>query len=272
MKNRIFAFNDAATFEKKLAQFSDWCKENGSPTVCFQIHSEELDPGKLRPVWETLERVFPKVPWFGNSTSGNIVDCEKASEISISAIIFEKPTTKIQIHQYDFFNKSIRDIAREIVEEAKQNPWIKAVEIYHCISPFSTTNLCEGLDALDPSIQIFGGIVCSPDITSPNSCVFSSVGGYSKTGILVVFYGGPEFHVESRKISGWKPIGRNFHVTRSKGNVLYELSSLPAYEVYNKYLNIQNDNNFFYNALEFPMLYEHNGISIVRAAGASNPF
>ena len=126
MKNRIFAFNDAATFEKELAQFNDWCKENGSPTVCFQIHSEELDPGKLRPVWETLERVFPNVPWFGNSTSGNIVDCEKASEISISAIIFEKPTTKIQIHQYDFFNKSIRDIAREIVEEAKQNPWVKA--------------------------------------------------------------------------------------------------------------------------------------------------
>ena len=271
MKNRIFSFNNATEFEKELVQFSNWCKENGSPTVCFQIHSEELDPGKLRPVWETLERVFPKVPWFGNSTSGNIVDCEKASEISVSAIIFEKPTTKIQIHQYDFFNKSISDIAHEIVEEAKQNPWVKAVEIYHCISPFSTTNLCEGLDALDPSIQIFGGIVCSPDITSPNSCIFSSVGGYSKTGILVVFYGGPEFHVESRKISGWKPIGRNFHVTRSKGNVLYELSSLPAYEVYNKYLNIKNDNNFFYNALEFPMLYEHNGISIVRAAGASNP-
>lgn len=271
MKNRIFSFNDAATFEKELAQFSNWCKENGSPTVCFQIHSEELDPEKLKPVWETLERIFPNTPWFGNSTSGNIVDCEKASEISVSAIIFEKPTTKIQIHQYDFFNKSIRDIAREIVEEAKQNPWVKAVEIYHCISPFSTTHLCEGLSALDPSIQIFGGIVCSPDITSPNSCVFSSVGGYSTTGLLVVFYGGPEFYVESRKISGWKPIGRNFHVTRSKGNILYELSNLPAYEVYNKYLNIKNDNNFFYNALEFPMLYEHNGISIVRAAGASNP-
>ncbi len=271
MKNRIFAFNNATEFEKELVQFSNWCRENGSPTVCFQIHSEELDPAKLRPVWETLERVFPKSPWFGNSTSGNIADCEKASEISVSAIIFEKPTTKIQIHQYDFFNKSIRDIAHEIVEDAKQNTWIKAVEIYHCISPFSTTHLCEGLGDLAPDIQIFGGIVCSPDITSPNSCVFSSVGGYSTTGLLVVFYGGPEFYVESRKISGWKPIGRNFHVTRSKGNVLYELSSLPAYEVYNKYLNIKNDNNFFYNALEFPMLYEHNGISIVRAAGASNP-
>ena len=271
MKNRIFSFENAEAFENELVQFSNWCKENGSPTVCFQIHSEELDPEKLKPVWTTLEHVFPNVPWFGNSTSGNIADCEKTAEISVSAIIFEKPTTKIQVYQYDFSNKSVSDIANEIVKEANRNPWVKAVEIYHCISPFSTTLLCEGLDALDPAIQVFGGIVCSPDITSPNSCVFSSVGGYSKTGLLVVLYGGKDFFVESRKISGWKPIGRNFHVTRSEGNVLYELGGIPAYEVYNKYLNIKNDNNFFYNALEFPMLYEHNGISIVRAAGASNP-
>lgn len=271
MKNRIFSFKNAETFENELVQFSNWCKENGSPTVCFQIHSEELDPEKLKPVWTTLEHVFPNVPWFGNSTSGNIADCEKTAEISVSAIIFEKPTTKIQVYQYDFSNKSVSDIANEIVKEANRNPWVKAVEIYHCISPFSTTLLCEGLDALDPAIQVFGGIVCSPDITSPNSCIFSSVGGYTKTGLLVVFYGGKDFFVESRKISGWKPIGRNFHVTRSEGNVLYELGGIPAYEVYNKYLNIKNDNNFFYNALEFPMLYEHNGISIVRAAGASNP-
>ena len=271
MKNRIFAFNDAEAFENELVQFSNWCKENGAPTVCFQIHSEELEQEKLHPVWSTLERVFPNTPWFGNSTSGNIVNCEKASEISVSAIIFEKPTTKFQIYQYDFSQKSINDIASEIVKEANKNPWVKAIEIYHCIAPFSTTHLCEGLDALAPGIQVFGGIVCSPDIASPNSCVFSSVGGYTKTGLLVVFYGGIEFFVESRKISGWKPIGRNFHVTRSEGNILYELSGVSAYEIYNKYLNIKNDNNFFTNALEFPMLYEHNGISIVRAAGASNP-
>lgn len=95
MKNRIFSFKNAETFENELVQFSNWCKENGSPTVCFQIHSEELDPEKLKPVWDVLEHVFPNAPWFGNSTSGNIVDCEKTSEISVSAIIFEKPTTKI---------------------------------------------------------------------------------------------------------------------------------------------------------------------------------
>lgn len=271
MKNRIFAFKDAVAFDNELAIFSKWHKEHGTPAMFFQIHSTILEPEKLKPVWDILEKHFPSVPWFGNSTSGNIVDCDLAADISVSAVIFEKPSTKFLVQQYDFTKDSISGIAGNILQEVSKNPWVKAVEIYHCISPFSTTALCEGLDDLPSDIQVFGGIVCSPDITSPLSCVFSSVGGFSRTSILVVFYGGEDFFVDSRKISGWKPIGRNFHVTRSVGNILYELEGIPAYDVYNKYLSIKNDGNFFYNALEFPMLYEHNGVSIVRAAGASNP-
>ena len=270
MKNKVFAFKDAVAFENDLNLFSTWCKEHGSPTVCFQIHSAVLDSYKLKPVWNILEHVFPQAPWFGSSTGGNIADCEMATDISVSAIIFEKPTTKIEISQYDFSKASVRNIASEIVKAANRNSWVKAIEIYHCISPFSTTHLCEELDALAPDIQVFGGIVGSPDITSSESCIFSLVGGYTNTGLLVVFYGGDEFFVESRKISGWKPIGRNFQVTHSKGNILYELGGIPAYEVYNKYLDINNDKNFFDNALEFPMLYEHNEISIVRAVDATN--
>ena len=271
MKNRIFAFKDMAQFESELSLFNKWYKEHGSPTMYFQIHSAILEPEKLKPIWDILDRYFPDVPWVGNSTSGNIVDCEVSTDISVSAVIFEKPTSKFTVRQYDYSRESVGGIAQNVVKVTKDNPWVKAVEIYHCISPFSTTALCEGLDDLSSEIQVFGGIVCSPDITSPNSCIFSSEGGYTRSGLLVLFFGGPEFYVDSRKISGWKPIGRNFHVTRSEGNILYELGGIPAYEVYNKYLNIKNDQNFFYNALEFPMLYEHNGVSIVRAPGSSNP-
>lgn len=271
MKNRIFAFKDVAQFESELSLFNKWYKEHGSPTMYFQIHSAILEPEKLKPIWDILDRFFPDVPWVGNSTSGNIVDCEVSTDISVSAVIFEKPTSKFTVRQYDYSRESVGGIAQNVVKVTKDNPWVKAVEIYHCISPFSTTALCEGLDDLSSEIQVFGGIVCSPDITSPNSCIFSSEGGYTRSGLLVLFFGGPEFYVDSRKISGWKPIGRNFHVTRSEGNILYELGGIPAYEVYNKYLNIKNDQNFFYNALEFPMLYEHNGVSIVRAPGSSNP-
>ena len=48
------------------------------------------------------------------------------------------------------------------------------------------------------------------------------------------------------------------------------MDGIPAYEVYRKYLNIKNDENFFYNTLEFPLFYEHNNTTILRTPVASN--
>ncbi len=51
---------------------------------------------------------------------------------------------------------------------------------------------------------------------------------------------------------------------------MQELDGIPAYDVYHKYLNIKNDENFFYNTLEFPLFYEHNDTTILRTPVASN--
>lgn len=241
------------------------------PRMYIQIFTTVLSPHKLQPIWTIIEEVFPGVPWFGNSTSGNIVDCDAAAEITIAVTFFEKPTTRFKLLQYDMSKMSAREITQSIVAEANENPWVKAIEMYRTISANSSTNFCEGMDGLRPDIQMFGGIVCSTDLSSSDSCVFSSVGGYNPNGLIILFFGGEDFIVESIKISGWKPIGRNFHVTKSDGSVLHELSGIPAFDVYHKYLNINNDSNFFMNALDFPIMYEHNGTTIVRAPASSNP-
>lgn len=270
MKKKSFVFKNPQDFEGNLGAFKQWHGENGSPKMFFQIYSEILDEGELKIVGDVIEKVFPDVPWMGISTSGNIVNCEVSGKITVVANMFEFPTTMFKIFQYDLSAMKVDDITRDIIKQSKEYPWVKGIEMYHTISSFSTTRFCDGMRFLRSDIQMFGGIVCSPDITSPESCVFSSVGGYCKTGLLIAFYGGEDFHVKSVKISGWKPLGRNFHVTKAKGNILYELSGMPAYDVYRRYLNIKNDSNFFYNALEFPMLYEHNSTTIVRAPAASN--
>lgn len=241
------------------------------PQMYVQIFSTILSKEKLAAVSNIIEEVFPGVPWFGHSTSGNIVDCDAAADITLSFTIFEKTTTKFKLLQYDMENLSAREIARNIVRETDENPWVKAVEMYRCISSRSSTEFCDGMVGLRPNIQMFGGIVCSTDLSSSESCVFSSEGGYSKHGVVVLLFGGEDFIVESFKISGWKPIGRNFHVTKADGNVLYEMGGVPAFDIYHKYLNINNDDNFFINALDFPVLYEHNGTTIVRAPAKSNP-
>ena len=154
MKCRAFSFHCLADFENEIKNFASWHQDHGSPRLYFQIHSSILSEKSIEPVWNVIERYFPGVPWLGNSTSGNIVNCDAAEEISVSAIYFEKPTTQFMIRQYDFQEKDVKEIAAQIVAESKANPWIKAIEIYHCISSFSTTAFCDGLDDLAPEIQV----------------------------------------------------------------------------------------------------------------------
>lgn len=239
-------------------------------SMYIQIFSTELEEQSVRPIWESVEKIFPGKPWFGHSTAGNVSNCEITSDMSVAITVFEEPTTKFKMLQYSMGSQETADIASDIIAECEQNEWVKAVEFYRTINSESPSVFNEKFDCLREEIQMYGGIVCSRNVTSTDSCVFSSVGGFDTTGLIVLLFGGEDFHVNSFKVSGWQPIGRNFVVTKAEGSTIYELDGMPAYNVYKKYLKIENDENLFVNALEFPLMYEYNGAKIVRAPAAGN--
>lgn len=269
MRQMHFAYQNKESFAEALQVFGREHEPGGGPRL-FQIYSEVLDPAVIEEVTGAIGECFPDAPYIGCSTSGNIIDCELAENITVVCTDFDLPTTKFEIFQYDMAKLSVDEITAQIMEETRKNPWVKAVEMYFTIQEGSTTQFCDGLKELREDIQIFGGVTCSDDITSDDSCVFTKAYGFSGTSIVIVFYGGEDFFVDSIKVTGWKPLGRKFHVTKSQGSLLQELDGIPAYEVYRKYLNIRNDENFFYNTLEFPLFYEHNNTTILRTPVSSN--
>ena len=269
MKQIQFEYQERKSFTEKLRAFQkDSAADSGARL--FQIYSEVLDPAVIQDVTGAIEECFPDTPYIGCSTSGNIIDCELSGNITVVCTDFELPTTKFEIFQYDMAKLSVDEITAQIVEETRNRSWVKAVEMYFTIPEGSTTRFCDGLKELGEDIQIFGGVTCNDDITSDDSCVFTKAYGFSESSIIIVFYGGEDFHVDSIKVTGWKPLGREFHVTKSQGSLLQELDGIPAYDVYHKYLNIKNDENFFYNTLEFPLFYEHNDTTILRTPVSSN--
>lgn len=270
MQQVWFIYEEKESFKQKLLEFKNTDRVSSTGRRMFQIYSEILKPAVIQEVTDAIEECFPDIPYIGCSTSGNIIDCELAGDITVVCTDFELLTTRFEIFQYDMAKQSVDEITAQIVEETKKNPWVKAIEMYFTIPEGSTTQFCDGLKDIREDIQIFGGVSCSDDITSDDSCVFTKAYGFSDTSIVIVFYGGEDFHVDSIKVTGWKPLGREFHVTKSQGSLLQELDGIPAYDVYRKYLNINNDENFFYNTLEFPLFYEHNDTTILRTPVSSN--
>lgn len=270
MRQIQIAYDGAERFAGELQRFRETCGVQENGRILFQIYSEVLEEPVLAPICAAIEQVFPGSPYIGCSTSGNLIDCALSPEIIVVATLFEHASTRVQVFQYDRAELSADEITEQITCEAAARPWVRAIEMYFTIPEGSYTRFCDGMRDIHPDVQIFGGVACSDDITSDASCVCSSAGGFSESAILVVFYGGEDFYVDSIKITGWKPLGRKFCVTKSDGSILQELDGIPAYDVYKKYLNINNDENFFYNTLEFPLFYEHNGTTILRVPVASN--
>ncbi|MCM1258469.1 MAG: GGDEF domain-containing protein [Roseburia sp.] len=270
MKQFQFVYKDSDSFKEELSEFKEQYRTHGVSKMFFQIYSENLEKEKIEEVCLALESMFPDTMYMGGSTSGNIIDCQLSGDITVVCTALEKESTQFQIYQYDLPSENIGSITGQIVEETRKNPWVKAIEMFYTIPEGSTTQFCDGMKEIAPEVQIFGGVVCSDDITSNACLVFSKGGKISSKSVVLIFYGGEEFFVDSINVTGWKPLGRKFHVTKSDRWILHELDGILAYDVYHKYLKIKNDENFFSNTLEFPLFYEHNGTTILRTPVASN--
>ena len=271
MKQFQFDYHSITSLKRDLDKISLWCKSKIFSHVVFQIYSDSLDRGQIDLVCDVISQNFPNAIYMGCSTNGNIVEGRLSSaSISIVCTIFEYPTTQVKLLQYTLNAETALSVVDEIKQEIKANPWVKAVELQLTIRGMSMTPFCDAFKDVDPSIAIFGGGAFNPDLNRNDACIFSNVKGYSERGVVALLIGGEDFHTYTTHITGWKPLGREFLVTKAKNALLYELDGKPAYDAYCRYLNILKDEHFFYNTLEFPFFYKHHGINILRAPISCN--
>ncbi|MCF0223997.1 MAG: GGDEF domain-containing protein [Fibrobacter sp.] len=264
MKQVQFGYKSAKQLLKlqdSIARF----RGNRPTKILFQVHSARSESKQLDEVYKAIAELFPTAICVGSSSNGSVVAGKVSSDdIAISCTIFERDTTQIEVLQYVVSEESIQGVAEDLVREVNTRPWVKGVGILVASWGVSLTNFCNALENLRIDVQVFGGMAGSTSDVNP-AYVYSGTCGYSENSAVFVLYGGEDFFVETTKIAGWKPLGKNLLVTKAVKNVLCELEGSPAFEAYSKYLNIQNDSFFFQNTLEFPLFYYENGEICLRS-------
>lgn len=271
MKQFQFEYKTYEQFKKELIKIKQWKSYHVISQVILQVYSVELQDSIFIRMFTTIDEILPNAICLGCSTNGNIIDGKiSKSDIIIVCTIFEYPSTKVKLLQYDFNGSNSIDIVDKLINEVNSNKWVKAIEFLVTMRGKSMTDFCERMSGIREDVKIFGGGAFASNINTNKVCVYSSDMGYSNDGVVLLLLGGEDLYIDSMYITGWKPLGRIFKVTSADGCILKELDNKPAYDAYYKYLNIKNDENFFYNTLEFPFLYNHNGIDILRAPVSSN--
>jgi len=271
VKQFQFEFSGVGKLKRELDKIKQWRSSKVTSSVVFSIYAENTDREQIELACEIIESEMPDALYLGCSTNGTITEGRLSdSPFVVVCTICEYPSTQAHLLQYPLTKESALETIESLKKELEKRPWVKAVELLATIRGMSMTPFCEACTEINPNIQIFGGGAFNIDLNNDNACVFSKAKGYSEKGVVFLLCGGNDLSVQTTHITGWKPLGREFHVTRAKGSILQELDGKPAYDAYYKYLNIPNNEHFFYNTLEFPFFYKHHGINILRAPIASN--
>ncbi len=216
---------------------------------------------------EELVQAFPKSQVLGCSTSGEIHGASLFDHsLSVAIIRFQKTHLKNISLSLDANNglnafKVGQLIAQKLTLEPESG--LRGILLFSDGLLVNGTELIAGLNSiLPPSVVISGGLAgdgtafkrtWTIDSGLPKSGMVSAVGLY-----------GDDLNMNHGCQGGWDIFGPEREVTRSQGNVLFELDGKPALELYKKYLGNQAD-GLPASALHFPLsLRTKDGESVVR--------
>jgi hypothetical protein len=184
-----------------------------------------------------LERAYPRSIVVGCSSAGEIYGTEVFDgSLAVAVARFSKTALKLACVEIEEASES--NHAGAVLARKLNHPDLRAVLVLSEGLKVNGSELVRGINAnLDESVIVTGGL--SGDGTRfQKTWVFAQ--GTLKSGLVAAigFYGDHVVIGHGSK-GGWDAFGPERRVTRSEGNVLYELDGRPALALYKEYLGEQ---------------------------------
>lgn len=200
--------------------------------------------------YRELKGFYPNAHVLGCSTGGEIYGADaQDGSISIAAMRFDK--TKLLATQTKVNSAGESFAAGKRLAESLNKPGLRNIFLLSDGTNVNGSDLVKGIySVVDESVIVTGGLAGdAADFkqtfvgldAAPDSKVIGAIGFYGNA--LKIGYG---------SVGGWDPFGPERKITKSKGNVLYELDGKPALDLYKQYLG-EDANKLPGSALLFPL-------------------
>lgn len=203
---------------------------------------------------EIIENIRAEFPYenivFG-STAGEILCCHvNDNSISVTVIEFENATYKVERENILDFNKNAVELGKSLYEKMPKDN-LKHLFVLSEGSFVNGSSLINGLETnLNSSLSITGGM-CGDDARFEKTVASFKENPKEGEVILIGFYG-ESLEISFASFGGWIPFGPERIITRSEGNILYEIDGQPALDLYKKYLG-EKSNELPQASLLYPL-------------------
>jgi hypothetical protein len=183
---------------------------------------------------DNLKASYPNATILMNSTSGEIIDRQVNDDtISLTAIEFEKTKIKSAITHISAVRNSFD--AGYFLARALDPVDLASVLIISDGQKVNGSDLVMGLQEFLPKGTIItGGLAGDGDRFQKTLVGLNEIPVEGR--IVVIGFYGKNLTVTSGSMGGWDTFGPERIITKSKGNILYELDGLLALDIYKSYL------------------------------------
>ena len=210
-------------------------KMTETPQCVFMFGGRQLLEAGER--FAEVRALYPQSHILSCSTAGEILDTRvRENSISLTAVFFEKTTLKFSRTTVRA-NEESCEAGKRLATDLNQEGLVH-VMVFSNGQHVNGTTLVRGFnDALPAGISVTGGLA-GDGADFKKTLVGLDENGKEDEIVAVGFYGSA-LKVGYGSLGGWDPFGLERTITKSKGNVLYELDNKPALALYKEYLGDQ---------------------------------
>ena len=181
-----------------------------------------------------LKYTYPKAILVGCTTGGEIANKEALENSCVAAAIKLDQSTFKTAQTPINDNSQSYDAGKKLAEQLNASE-LRLVFILSDGLCVNGSALVQGLtDNLPEEVIITGGL--AGDGADFKYTKVGLNGTLKKDQIIAVGFYGEHFRVSYGSVGGWAKFGPERTITKSDGNILYELDGQPALDLYKKYL------------------------------------
>lgn len=203
----------------------------------------------------SLRERFPDAIFLGCSTAGEIAGARvRDGSITATAIHFEK--TRVRAGAVPVTRATSRDAGRALARQLTGSDLAHVFVLSEGLDVNGSELVAGLLDELPPGVQVTGGL-------SADGAAFQETGVWIDGALHARLVAGVGFYGHALRVGygsmgGWDPFGPDRVITRSSGNVLYELDGQSALALYKSYLG-DYAKDLPASGLLFPLLIHKTG-------------
>lgn len=197
-----------------------------------------------------LKNLYPSAQIVGCSTSGEICQEEVFNNNIVStAVWFEKTRIEIVSEHITSMEESF-SIGEKLSEKLNKEHLVHILILSEGLN-INGSELTKGLNRwLCDKVPVTGGLAGDQEAFMETVIVHNKA---AETNIvLAIGFYGEHLQVGYGSMGGWDSFGVDREVTRSKGNILYEVDGQPSLHLYKRYLG-DHAANLPASALRFPL-------------------